>query len=98
MEVITQEKLGIIKDILRVMEGPFRAQPLVGNVIHVPKKNRIFLMVSGEDKNGDTVAEKPVIITFTSEGKIRIEKNDTDLDVRTELMKRGVSEEDIVRQ
>ena len=97
MEVIAQNQVDMIRDILRVMEGPFRAQPLVGNIIHNQRKNRISLIVVGEDKNGDTILEKPIVITFTNEGKICIEQNNTDLDVKRELMKRGVPEENIIR-
>jgi hypothetical protein len=77
------------------MEGPFRAQPLVGNIIHNTKFNRVSLVVVGEDKNGEMVVEKPIVISLKDD-KISIEANNTDLDLRRELTERGVPPEDIL--
>jgi hypothetical protein len=41
------------------------------------------------------VLKKPAIVQISDEGKIIIEKNNTDLDIRKELITLGVPEEDI---
>lgn len=95
---VKTEYLDIVKNSLRTLKGPFRAQALFGNVIYNPRTNRVSLFVVGEDRNGEDVLDKPIIITFNNEGKISIEKNNTDLDIRKELVKRGVPEEDIIQK
>ena len=95
--IVKTDYTDAVKNILRTVEGPLSVQPLFNVVIHNPKTNRVSLLTVGED-NGEDVFEKPIIIAFTEAGKICIEKNNTDLNVKGELLKQGVPEEDIVRK
>jgi phosphohistidine phosphatase SixA len=98
MAIVTTNYLEAVKDVLRTLEGPFSAQPLTGVVTHNPNTNRVLYYIVGQDKNGEDVLKKPAIVQLTDEGKIVIEKNNTDLDIRKELMALGVPAEDIVRK
>jgi len=98
MAIVTTNYIEAVKDVLRTLEGPFSAQPLTGVVAHNPTTNRVLYYIVGQDKNGEDVLKKPIIVQITDEGKIMIEKNNTDLDIRKELIALGVPEEDIVRR
>jgi hypothetical protein len=87
-----------VKDVLNVLEGPLGAQPITGSIVYDEKTNRINLFTVGQDLDGEDFYEKPIVIALTDEGKIGIEKNDTDLDLKKELVKRGVPEEDIIQK
>ena len=95
-ERVTTKYIEAVKDVLRTLEGPFSAQPLTGVVAHNPNTNRVLYYIVGQDKNGEDVLKKPAIVQITDEGKIVIEKNNTDLDIGKELIWLGVPGEDIV--
>lgn len=99
METIVQTKyVDTVKDVLSVLEGPFEAQPITGSIVYNERTNRINLFTVGQDLNGEDFYEKPIVIALTDKGRISIEKNDTDLDIKKELVKRGVLEEDIIQK
>lgn len=96
--IIKTNYIKAVRDVLGTLESPFSAQPLTGVVAYNPNTDRVFYYIVGQDKNGEDVLKKPAIVQLTGEGKIVIEKNNTDLDIKEELMALGVPEEDIVRK
>jgi len=96
--IVQTKYVDTVKEVLSVLEGPFGAQPIMGSIVYNERTNRVNLFTVGQDLDGEDFYEKPIVIALTDEGKISIEKNDTDLDIRKELVKRGVSEEDIIQK
>lgn len=96
--IVQTKYVDTVRDVLRVLEGPLGAQPITGSIVYNERTNRVNLFTVGQDLDGEDFYEKPIVIALTDEGKISIEKNDTDLDIKKELMKRGVPEEDIVKK
>lgn len=99
MEMIVQTKyVDTVKDVLSVLEGLLGLQPITGSIVYNERTNRVNLLTVGQELDGGDFYEKPIVIALTNEGKISIEKNDTDFDIRKELVKRGVPEEDIIQK
>jgi hypothetical protein len=84
-----------VLDVLKPLEGPLSVQPIVNVVVNNPQAGRIIMYAVGQDGD-EEVYEKPVIISFTEDGKIRIEKNYTDVDLREKLLQKGVPYSDIL--
>lgn len=86
----------LVQDVLKEVEGPLSVQPLKNVIIAVPDKQRVSVLCVGED-DGEDVFEKPIVVSIV-DGKIRIDRNSTDLNIRKKLIGLGVPDEDIIRK
>ena len=95
METITKTdyKEAVIKT-LKQFEGKLSVQDLYNVVLSMEQTNRVIIMCVGEDE-GEDIYEKPIVISWNSD-KVKIDKNNTDIDLRKELVKNGVPESDIL--
>ena len=61
-----------------------------------PTHPRLFLMAIGTDEGKD-VAQIMISVSITSNNQVKIEKNNTDLNLRDVLLERGVPYSDIIQ-
>jgi len=95
MEITTKiDYQTAIMESMKLLEGPMTDQNVRCVVMPVKDNTRFNLFMFG-DIDGEDVLAKPIIVSL-KDGRIKIEKNNTDLDLRAELLKRGVVEEDIL--
>jgi hypothetical protein len=86
-----------VKDVLKPLEGPLTFQDIENILVASVAKGRFMLLALGTDE-GKEVLETVVSIRLTPEGKVKIEKNYTDVDLREKLLQKGVPYSDILLQ
>ena len=86
----------VIREVLKELEGPLTYQDIENIVVPSPTHQRLFLMAIGTDEGKD-VAQIMISVSITSDNKVKIEKNNTDLNLRDVLLERGVPYSDIIR-
>jgi hypothetical protein len=85
----------IVREVLKELEGPLTYQDIENIVVPSPTHQRLFLMAIGTDEGKD-VAQIMIAVSITANNKVKIEKNNTDLNLKDVLLERGVPYSDIV--
>ena len=86
----------VVKDILLKEEGSYAVQDLINRVNFDDERKQYLLLTVGTDDDED-VFEVLIAIKITAEGKVKIERNMDDLDLKEELLERGVLYSDIIQ-
>jgi|GEM_PF-1542505 len=92
---VKPEYRNAVREALKLLDGKLSAQNIECVVIYNEPNRRFSLFMVGE-MNGQDVMSKPILVNLLDDDKIEIVKNNTDLDLRKELVNRGVLDEDII--